>query len=421
MPTPAPSPAIANFTDVAEKAGLTALNVFGGVDTKKYIIETTGTGVAIFDYDNDGWPDIFVVNGTTLEGFPANQTPTNHLYHNNHDGTFTDVSMQSGVGKPLSKGMGVVLADFDNDGWPDIAIANDTWPNFLFLNNHDGTFRDASFDSGIAASEDGRYEAGMGIDAADVDGDGLLEIYVTHLALESNRLYKNNRNGSFDDISFAAGIGGQARFLSGVAAQFLDYDNDGWEDILQLNGAMEDNIQLYQPGISYPEPKLMFRNLGHGRFEVVSAKLGPDFLRPVVGRGLAVGDFDNDGNLDFVTNNRGDYPELLRNDGGSGNNWLTVRLIGSKSNRDGIGSSIRLVAEGFAQVKQSKGGMSYMSASDPRIHFGLGKRVKIESLEVTWPSGIVDKINGIAANQFVTVKEGMGIVPGNFQRVRWKS
>lgn len=414
---------------------------FTDVTTKAGVADEGGwsTSAGWFDYDKDGWLDLLVCNyldwtpktniwcGQHRAGFRAYCHPDNYqgqrtkLYHNNHDGTFTDVSMQSGVGKPLSKGMGVVLADFDNDGWPDIAIANDTWPNFLFLNNHDGTFRDASFDSGIAASEDGRYEAGMGIDAADVDGDGLLEIYVTHLALESNRLYKNNRNGSFDDISFAAGIGGQARFLSGVAAQFLDYDNDGWEDILQLNGAMEDNIQLYQPGISYPEPKLMFRNLGHGRFEVVSAKLGPDFLRPVVGRGLAVGDFDNDGNLDFVTNNRGDYPELLRNDGGSGNNWLTVRLIGSKSNRDGIGSSIRLVAEGFAQVKQSKGGMSYMSASDPRIHFGLGKRVKIESLEVTWPSGIVDKINGIAANQFVTVKEGMGIVPGNFQRVRWKS
>src|SRR5216683_3237813 len=314
-----------SFTDVTAKAG---------------VADESGwsTSAGWFDYDKDGWLDLLVCNyidwmpgnniwcGQHRSGYRAYCHPDNYqgqrtkLYHNNHDGTFTDVSMQSGVGKPISKGMGVVLADFNNDGWPDIAIANDTWPNFLFLNNHDGTFKDESFDSGVAASEDGRYEAGMGIDAADVDGDGWMDIYVTHLALEVNRLYRNNHDGTFDDISFNAGIGGKAKYLSGVAAQFLDYDNDGWEDVLQLNGAMEDNIQLYQPGITYPQPKLMFRNLGQGKFEIVSDKLGPDFMRPVVGRGLAVADFDNDGDLDFVTNNRGDYPELFRNDGGNVNN-----------------------------------------------------------------------------------------------------
>ena len=414
-----------SFTDVTAKAG---------------VADESGwsTSAGWFDYDKDGWLDLLVCNyidwtpgnniwcGQHRSGYRAYCHPDNYqgqrtkLYHNNHDGTFTDVSMQSGVGKPISKGMGVVLADFNNDGWPDIAIANDTWPNFLFLNNHDGTFKDESFDSGVAASEDGRYEAGMGIDAADVDGDGWMEIYVTHLALESNRLYHNNHDGTFDDISFTAGIGGKAKYLSGVAAQFLDYDNDGWEDVLQLNGAMEDNIQLYQPGITYPQPKLMFRNLGQGKFEIVSDKLGPDFMRPVVGRGLAVADFDNDGDLDFVTNNRGDYPELFRNDGGNVNNWLTVRLIGTKSNRDGIGSSLKLTADGFTQVKQSKGGTSYMSASDPRIHFGLGKRTKTDSLVIVWPSGIIDKITDLPVNQFIAVKEGMGIVPCSFPRVRWK-
>jgi hypothetical protein len=396
------------------------------------------TSAGWFDYDKDGWLDLVVCNyldwtpqtniwcGQHRAGFRAYCNPDNYkgqrikLYHNNHDGTFTDESVKSGVSKPVAKGMGVVLADFNNDGWPDIAIANDTWPNFLFINNHDGTFKDASFDSGVAASEDGRYEAGMGIDAADVDGDGWMDIYVTHLALEVNRLYRNNHDGTFDDATFSSGIGAKARYLSGVATQFLDYDNDGWEDILQLNGAMEDNIQLYQPGVSYPEPKLMFRNLGHGKFEMVSEALGPDFMRPTVGRGLAVADFDNDGDCDFVVTNRGDYPELLRNDGGNGNHWLTVRLIGTKSNRDGNGSLLKLSAEGFTQVKQSKGGMSYMSAGDPRIHFGLGKRTKIDSLVITWPSGIIDKLTDLPLNEFIAVKEGEGIVPCNFPRVRWK-
>ena len=202
------------------------------------------------------------------------------LYHNNHDGTFTDVSDASGVGKPESKGMGVVLADFNNDGWPDIAIANDSWPNFLFINKHDGTFEDVSLYSGVAASEEGRYEAGMGIDAADVDGDGWQDIYITHLDFELNRLYHNNRDGTFTDDTYRSGIGNKAMHLSGVSMKFLDYDNDGWPDILQLNGAMLDNIQLYHSEVSYKEPLLMFRNLGKGQFEKVSDSLGPDFMRP---------------------------------------------------------------------------------------------------------------------------------------------
>ena len=207
------------------------------------------------------------------------------LYHNNHDGTFTDVSDASGVGKPESKGMGVVLADFNNDGWTDIAIANDTWPNFLFINKHDGTFEDVSFVSGMAASEDGRYEAGMGIDAADVDGDGWQDVYITHLDFELNRLYHNNHDGTFNDDTFRSGIGNKAVLLSGVAMKFLDYDNDGWTDILQLNGAMLDNIQLYHSEVTYKEPLLMFRNLGKGQFEKTSESLGPDFMRPIAGRG----------------------------------------------------------------------------------------------------------------------------------------
>jgi len=413
------------FTDVTAKAGL--------ADEGQW-----STSAGWIDYDRDGWLDMVVCNyikwssknnlwcGDHRPGYRAYCSPDNYrgqrikLYHNNHDGTFTDVSEKSGIGIPEAKGMGVVTADFNNDGWTDIAIANDTWPNFLFLNQHDGTFKDVSFISGVAASAEGRYEAGMGIDAADVDGDGWMDIYITHLDLELNRLYHNNHDGTFNDVTYAAGIATNTNFLSGVSMKFVDYDNDGWTDILQANGAMLDNIHLYHSEERYPEPKLMFRNLGQGKFEPVSKYLGQDFMRPVVGRGLAAADFDNDGDIDFVMNNRGDYPELMRNDGGNANHWLTVKLIGTKSNRDGLGSVLKLTSEGFTQVKQAKGGMGYMSASDSRIHFGLGQRKTVESLEITWLSGHIDKLSKVPINQFITVKEGAGIVPGKFPRIAWK-
>ncbi|HEV2175831.1 MAG TPA: CRTAC1 family protein [Terriglobia bacterium] len=411
------------FTDVTAKAG----------------VENTGgwgTSAGWFDYDKDGYLDLLVCNyidwtpknniwcGEHRPGYRAYCHPDNYkgqklkLYHNNHDGTFTDASVKSGVGVPEAKGMGVVLADFNNDGWTDIAVANDTWPNFLFLNNHDGTFKDVSFVSGLAASEDGKYEAGMGIDAADVDGDGWPDVYITHLDLELNRLYHNNHDGTFDDATYTSGLGNKAIMLSGVTMKFMDYDNDGWTDICQVNGAMLDNISLYHSEVGYAEPKLMFRNLGHGKFAKVSESLGPDFMRPTVGRGLAVADFDNDGDLDLAVNNRGDFAELLRNDGGNANNWLEVFLIGTKSNRDAVGARLKLTAEGFTQVKERQGGMGYMSASDPRVHFGLGQRKAIESLEITWPSGAVEKLDKVPVNAIVTVKEGAGIVPRAFPKVR---
>jgi hypothetical protein len=316
--------------------------------------------------------------------------------------------------------MGLVLADFNNDGWPDIAIANDTWPNFLFLNNHDGTFRDVSLISGLAASEDGRYEAGMGIDVADVDGDGLLDVYITHLDMELSRLYHNNGDETFTDVTYSSGIGNKAVLMSGVATKFIDYDNDGWPDIVQANGAMVDNVNLYHSLITYKEPLLMFHNLGNGHFEKSSDSLGPDFLRPVAGRGLATADFFNDGGVGIAVNCRGDYPELLRNDGGNANHWIEVLLIGTKSNRDGIGSVLKLTGDGFVRVDQAKGGTSYMSASDPRIHFGLGKHTKIDSLVITWPSGQVDKLTNVPVDKIIAVKEGVGIVPHPFPKVTVK-
>jgi len=410
------------FTDVTAKAGVADQ---GG----------WSTSAGWFDYDKDGWLDLVVTNyiewtpktniwcGEHKPGYRSYCHPGNYkgqktkLYHNNHDGTFTDVSDASGVGKPESKGMGVVLADFNNDGWPDIAIANDSWPNFLFINKHDGTFEDVSLYSGVAASEDGLYEAGMGIDAADVDGDGWQDIYITHLDFELNRLYHNSHDGTFTDDTYRSGIGNKAVHLSGVSMKFLDYDNDGWPDILQLNGAMLDNIQLYHSEVAYKEPLLMFRNLGKGQFEKVSDSLGPDFMRPIVGRGLATADFDNDGDIDIVTNNGGDYPSLLCNDGGNANHWLTILLIGTKSNRDGTGASLRLTSGGESHVEQAKGGMGYMSASDPRIHFGLGKNTKIDSIEITWPSGQVDRLNDVVVDQIIAVQEGKGIVPRKFPRI----
>jgi hypothetical protein len=413
------------FTDVTAKAGV--------ADEGQW-----STSAGWFDYDKDGWLDLVVTNyiewtpknnlwcGEHRPGYRSYCHPGNYkgerikLYHNNHDGTFTDVSDASGVGKPEAKGMGVVLADFNNDGWPDIAIANDSWPNFLFINKHNGTFEDVSLVSGLAASEDGRYEAGMGIDAADVDGDGWMDVYITHLDFELNRLYRNSQDGSFSDETFRSGIGNKAVLMSGVAMKFLDYDNDGWNDILQANGSMLDNVALYHGEVSYKEPLLMYRNLGKGQFEKISESLGRDFMRPIVGRGLATADYDNDGDIDIVTNNRGDYPSLLRNDGGNVNHWLTVQLIGTKSNRDGTGALLKLTSEGFVQVEQAKGGGSYMSASDSRIHFGLGKRTRIESLEITWPSGQVDRLSNLSPDQIIAVKEGAGIAPRQFPKISGK-
>jgi hypothetical protein len=411
------------FTDVTAKAGVADEGAWS-------------TSAGWFDYDKDGWLDLVVTNyldwspknnlwcGERAPGYRSYCNPGNYkgqktrLYHNNHDGTFTDVSDKSGVGLPESKGMSLVLADLTNDGWPDIAIANDTWPNFLFENKHDGTFSDVSLISGLAASEDGGYEAGMGIDAADVDGDGLLDIYITHLDFELNRLYHNNGDGTFTDVTYSSGIGNKAILLSGVSAKFIDYDNDGWPDIVQANGAMVDNVRLYHSLVSYEEPLLMFHNLGHGKFEKSSDALGADFNRPVVGRGLATADFFNDGQVGFAVNCRGDYPEVLRNDGASGNHWLEVLLIGTKSNRDGIGAVLKLSSSGMVQVDQAKGGTSYMSASDARIHFGLGKTAKIDSLVITWPSGRVDKLASVPVDSIIAVKEGTGIVPHPFPKVR---
>jgi len=411
------------FTDVTARAGV-------GNQGK------WGSSAAWFDYDNDGKLDLVVANyvdwspqhnvwcGEHRPGYRGychpdvyeGEPPT--LYHNNGDGTFTDVSKSSGVGLKPGNGLGVVTFDYDQDGWQDIFIANDSMANFLFHNKHDGTFEEVGYFAGVAVSADGATEAGMGTDAADTTGDGWPDIIVTHLDFQQARLYRNLRDGSFEDATFAAKLGYATWHYSGFGTRFMDYDNDGARDILTVNGHILDNIQLYHEDTRYKEPKLMFRNRGHGIFENVSQELGPDFSLPCVSRGAAVGDYDNDGNLDILVSNNGERPQLLRNEGNHANHWLQVFLIGVRSNRDGVGAKVKVAAGGLIQYDERKGGMSYQSAQDPRLHFGLGTQSRIDLIEVRWPSGAVDRIKNLPANQVVTIQEGVGVAPRRFPRLK---
>jgi len=462
------------FTDVTEKAGVGAAGLFG-------------MGVAVGDYDNDGFPDLLVLgygrcilyhnngDGTftdvtrhagvenrgrwassaawfdfdsdgRLDLVIANyvdwspernfycgdmgpglrsychpddfhgEPPT--LYHNNGNGTFTDVSVASGVGLKPGNGLGVVTFDYDNDGWQDIFIANDHMPNFLFHNNRDGTFREVAYTAGVAVSADGEFEAGMGTDAADIRGNGRMDLIVTHLDMQLARLYQNAGDQTFDDATLSSKIGYATYHMSGFGTRFMDYDNDGARDLFMANGHVLDNIERYHADTHYAEPKLMFRNKGRGIFENVSDQLGPDFVRATVSRGAAIGDFDNDGDLDILVNNNGQTPQLLRNDGGNANHWLEIFLIGTKSNRDAVGARVKIVAGDLVSFDQKKGGMSYQSAQDPRLHFGLGQRKLVDSIEILWPSGAVTRLSNVPSDQIISVKEGTGIVERPFPRVK---
>lgn len=538
-----PSP-VADFTDMAEKAGLTASNVFGGKHSSTYILESTGTGVAIFDYDNDGWPDIFLVNGTTLEGFPAGNAPTNHLYHNNHDGTFTDVTEKAGLvatgwgqgvcvgdydndgwedlyvtyygknrlyhnlhgtfeevaessgvagdgktwssgcafldydrdghldlavanyasfdlahaalpgkfpsclwkgiavfcgprGLPASKNtlyhnlgngsfkdvtlkahldrtMGhfcfsVSPIDFDNDGWPDIYISCDSTPSILYRNNHDGTFTDVGIFSGVAYNIDGREQAGMGSTVADYDGDGNLDLFRTNFSDDTSTLFKNNGDGTFTDVTYPAGLGSHTQYL-GWGTMFLDFDNDGWPDLLQVNGHVYPEVDTLNLGIDYAEPKLLYRNNGQGTFTDVTRAAGPGISTPAPARGLAVGDLWNDGRLSAVIVNRNARPSLLVNRMTYPNHWIEVKTVGTRSNRSGIGARLVLKTAARNQIDEVRSGSSYISNNDMRVHFGLGKLNKIEYLEVRWPGGLVERFRNLPLDSIVAVIEGSGQV-----------
>jgi hypothetical protein len=293
-------------------------------------------------------------------------------------------------------------------------------PNFLYHNNRNGTFTELAYEAGVAVSSEGHAEAGMGTDAADLRGTANFDLIVTHLDMQLARLYENQGDGSFEDATFRSKISYATYHSSGFGARFMDYDNDGHRDLFIANGHVLDNVTLFHAETQYAEPKMMFRNNGRGVFENVTESLGPDFVVPRVSRGAAVGDFDNDGDLDILVNNNGQAPQLLRNDGGNANHWLEILLIGTKSNRDGVGARVKLRAGSLVSYDQRKGGMSYQSAQDPRLHFGLGSTGKVDALEITWPSGIVTRVADIAADQIIAVQEGAGIVKRSFPVVSKK-
>jgi enediyne biosynthesis protein E4 len=534
---------IAYFVDEAAKAGLTAKNTFGGVDTKKYIIETTGTGVAIFDYDNDGWPDIFVVNGTTLEPLPGAPAPTSHLYHNNHDGTFTDVTEKAGLadtgwgqgvcvgdydndghedlfvtyygknvlyhnngngtftdvsnkahvagtgsawstgcafldydrdgkldifvatyvdfnvktapapgerascvwkGVPVMcgprglswgknilyhnngdgtfedvttkakidqtnghYGFSVSTFDFDDDGWTDIYVACDSTPSILYRNNHDGTFTDVAVTAGAAFNEDGKEQAGMGSTIGDYNGDGRLDIFKTNFSDDTATLYRNNGDGTFDDVTFSAGLGLYTKYL-GWGTMFLDVDNDGWPDLLLVNGHVYPEVDSQHLGSDYREPRILYHNRGNGTFEDISANAGPAITAVNSGRGLAVGDLWNDGRISAVISNMNAPMSLLVNQVKSSNHWIAFKTTGTKSNRDGIGAKIRMKVGDRVLVDEVRSGSSYDSSSDARVHFGLAAATKLDWVEVRWPSGLREKFMNMQLDSMNTLQEGSG-------------
>ena len=411
------------FTDITAHAGVTNSGRWA-------------SSAAWFDYDNDGRLDLVIANyvdwspernfycGDPGPGMRSychpddyhGQPPT--LFHNNGNGTFTDVSKSSGLGLKGGNGLGVVTFDYDNDGWQDIFIANDHMPNYLFHNNRDGTFREVGYLAGVSVSADGQFEAGMGTDAADTTGSGRLDLIVAHLDMQLARIYQNLGDQTFEDATLRSKLSYATYHISTFGTRFMDYDNDGARDLFLANGHVLDNIERYHADTKYAEPKMMFRNTGHGIFENVSDRLGADFLTPRVSRGAAVGDFDNDGDLDILVNNCGQTPQLLRNDGGNANRWLEILLVGTKSNRDAVGARVKVTVGDLVLYDQRKGGMSYQSAQDPRLHFGLGQRSMVDLIEIMWPSGSTTKLSKIKADQIIAIKEGAGLVDRPFPRFR---
>ncbi len=536
------------FTNIARTAGLTHKTIYGDEHKNKYLLETTGCGVAWFDYDNDGWLDLFFVNGTRLTGLPRGQEPINRLYRNNHDGTFTDLTKQAGLartgwgqgvcvgdydndgfddlfisyygksvlyknngngtfsdvsvkagvagtktrwgsgaafvdydkdgdldlfvanyidldlktaptpetgpclykgvmvacgppglegGKNIlyrnngdgtftdisdkagitkaygTYGLGVVVADFDNDTWPDIYVANDSAPAALYHNGKDGTFKDIGVEAGAAYSSDGKPQAGMGVGIGDYDGDGLLDIFKTNFSGDTSTLYRNLgvKSGllTFDDVTFTSGIGINTRWL-GWGCGFVDFDNDGWLDIFLVNGHVYPEVEKLETEAGYPQRKVLYKNLRNGNFKDITEQVGGILLEPTASRGCAFGDFDNDGDIDIVINPVNDYPVLLRTGSTTNNNWISIKVIGSKSNRTGVGARIKVMTEGKTQINEVRSGGSYYSQNDLRVLFGLGKEAKVKSIEVQWPSGAVDSVNDVAVNQVIYIKEGAGLV-----------
>jgi len=307
--------------------------------------------------------------------------------------------------------MGVASADFDNDGWPDIYVACDSAPSLLYRNNHDGTFREVAVPAGCALDENGVALSGMGVSVADYDGDGWLDIARTNFSEQGTTLYHNYGNGGFEDASIRAGLGVNRKYL-GFGVGFFDFDNDGWKDLLVANGHVYSQIATRNLHLTYKEPKVLYRNLGNGRFEDVSSKVGPAIREENLARGCAFGDFDNDGDVDVIINNLDGPPTLLRNDGGNKNNWIMIKCIGTRSNRSGIGTRVKVTSIDHSQIAEVMSGSSYYSQNDLRLHFGLAKATKVSGIEISWPSGLKESFKDVGANQLLIVQETKGIIEG---------
>jgi len=399
------------FTDVTAKAGVAAPG--------------WGTSAVWFDYDNDGALDLFVCHfvdfskaknqfcGNLKTGerwycIPRVYDPMPcWLFHNNGDGTFTDVSKQSGIASVKGKAWGAVACDVNNDGLMDIFVANDTVANFLYMNRGKGKFDEAGLLAGVAYSAYGRPRSGMGVDAADFNQDGWMDLFVANVDQEMFALYQNNKDETFRDMATATGIGSATRLLSGWGLKFFDYDNDGELDLLLCNGHPDDHVDARVGGVTYLEPMLLFRNTGKG-LKNVSGESGDIFRQSLAARGMALGDFDNDGSVDVLIATNNGAPVLLRNNAGTENHWLGVQLIGKKSNPDAIGAAVTYQAGNLIRRRVKVGGGSYLSSHDPRIVLGLGKRETIDSLEVKWPlpGGGTQHFRDLPIDRYITIVEG---------------
>jgi len=404
------------FTDVTQKSGLLGPKEFS-------------TSAAWVDYDKDGHLDLVVGNYVqwtpetdlycTLDGKSKSYcTPESYkgtalrLWHNRGDGTFEGVTQKAGLGEPTSKTLGVAILDYDNDGWPDLLFSNDTQPNKLYHNNGNGTFTEKAVVAGVAFSEDGVARAGMGVDASDYDHSGSPSLLITNFSNQMISLYHNEGKGLFVDEAPRSDIGRASLLTLGFGCFFFDYDLDGWPDVLVANGHIDADIQRVQANVKYAMPPHLFRNTGKGKFEEVTKSLGPAFASPRVGRGAAYADINNDGRLDLLLSTNGGPVYLFRNEAqaaAAANHSLRIKLIGTKSNRDGIGTTVKFTSGGETQTQMLRSGSSYLSASELVLTFGLAQREKADSIEIRWPGGQVDRLSNVPAGQTIIVTEGKGI------------
>ena len=447
------------FVDVAAQAGITVRNVSGELD-KTSLLEAKGGGGGFFDYDNDGDLDAYVISGSSFKPFAAGQVPSNRLYRNEGKGTFVDVTAQAGVGDTYwsmgctaadydndgdldlyitnyganrlyrnegdgtfadetrqagaiglaaYNGFQCLFGDLDNDGYPDIYVADDTTPNLLYMNRGDGSFEDISLASGSSHSDDGLEQAGMGAALGDYDNDGDFDIFVTHFSGDYNTLYRNEGGRFFRDVSYAAGVAEASMPAVGWGTGFFDYDNDGDLDLFVANGHVYPIIDDYDLGISYAQRNFLFENLGNGTFAEVALESGSGFGVEKVSRGAAFGDYDDDGDVDILVLNVDETPTLLRNEGGNRRHWFSLSTVGMQSNRDGIGARILVEAGGVRQIREVGAGSSFLSHNDLRVHVGLGEAEKVERLEIRWPSGLVQEFSDLQADRFWVLTEGEGI------------